>query len=245
VDINQQMAEMQADSGEMRKIMKTIDEIAFQTNLLALNAAVEAARAGSAGAGFAVVAEEVRALALRSAAAAKSTQTLLDNLARRIGEGAAATKGINDNFEAIVETATTMGDKIEKITIASREILAGLDQVTQAADQSAQAAQKVAAISEETSASSEELAAQASISREIVSRLETIIHGENGRKAPEESESTRAQIRSAQEPKARNGTGHELGRVSAANDGRLARGARTRGNSEAPSSLNGSFNRRA
>ena len=177
VDINQRMSEMQADSGEMRKIMKSIDEIAFQTNILALNAAVEAARAGEAGTGFAVVAEEVRALAMRSADAAKSTQKLLDNMAHRISDGAVATKGINDNFEAIVETATAMGDRIEKITSTGREVLSGLEQVTKASEQGAQASQRVAAISEETGAASEELNAQARATAEIVSRLNAIIHG--------------------------------------------------------------------
>jgi methyl-accepting chemotaxis protein len=177
VEMNHRMSQMQADSGEIRKIMKTIDEIAFQTNLLALNAAVEAARAGAAGTGFAVVAEEVRALAGRSAEAAKNTQSLLDNMARRIIEGANTTKAINDNFEGIVESATAMGDKIEKITISGREIFSGLEQVNAAASQSAQAAQKVAAISEETSAASEELNAQARAMRDIVNRLDAIVHG--------------------------------------------------------------------
>jgi methyl-accepting chemotaxis protein len=175
--MNNRMAEMLADSGEMHKIIKTIDEIAFQTNLLALNAAVEAARAGNAGTGFAVVAEEVRALAGRSAEAAKRTQYLLDNMAVRVREGAASSKGINDNFEAIVETASAMGDKIEKITVSSQEMTLGLDQITTAAEQNADAAQKVAAISEETSAASEELGAQALAMREIVNRLNEIVHG--------------------------------------------------------------------
>jgi methyl-accepting chemotaxis protein len=189
VEINQRMSEMQADSVEMRKIMKTVGEIAFQTNLLALNAAVEAARAGAAGTGFAVVADEVRALAIRCAEAAKTTQTLLDSVAQRIDAGVIAAKGINDNFEAIVETATAMGDKIEKITTTGREISSGLDQVTTAADQGAQAAQKVAAISEETSASSAELNAQASAMREIVGRLDRIVHGAD---AAQDAGATRA-----------------------------------------------------
>lgn len=177
VEINQRMSEMQADSVEMRKIMKTVGEIAFQTNLLALNAAVEAARAGAAGTGFAVVADEVRALAIRCAEAAKNTQTLLDNVAQRIDAGVVAARGINENFEAIVETATAMGDRIEKITVTGREISLGLDQVTAAADQGAAAAQRVAAISEQTSAASSELNAQASTMREVVGRLDRIVHG--------------------------------------------------------------------
>jgi methyl-accepting chemotaxis protein len=177
VDMNGRMAEMQAASGEMSKIIKTIDEIAFQTNILALNAAVEAARAGEAGTGFAVVAEEVRALASRSAEAAKNTQVLLDKLAHRIGESSGAIKGINDNFEAIVETATAMGDKIEKITARNQDIAANLSQINDTSAQASSAAQNVAATSEETSAASEELSAQAMELRQVAAELHQVVHG--------------------------------------------------------------------
>jgi methyl-accepting chemotaxis protein len=175
VDMNRRMGEMQANSGEMGKIIKTIDEIAFQTNILALNAAVEAARAGEAGAGFAVVAEEVRGLAMRSAEAAKNTQTLLDSMANRIVESAGAIKGINDNFEAIVETATSMGDKIEQVTSTSGDFMSALEQVNTASGQGAEVAQKVAAASEETGSASEELSAQAVEMRSIAARLEALV----------------------------------------------------------------------
>ncbi len=81
------MRKISEDGEKTAKIVKTIDEIAFQINLLALNAAVEAARAGEAGAGFAVVAEEVRNLAIRSAEAAKNTATLIGDTLKHIHEG--------------------------------------------------------------------------------------------------------------------------------------------------------------
>ncbi|MFO1478482.1 MAG: methyl-accepting chemotaxis protein [Verrucomicrobiota bacterium] len=185
VEMNHQMGQMEADSGEMRRIMKTIDEIAFQTNILALNAAVEAARAGESGAGFAVVAEEVRALAQRSADAARNTQSLLLNMAKRIQQSAAAIKGINDNFEAIVETATAMGDRIESVTGNSQTALNSLEQINVTATRGANAAQKIAATSEETSAASEELSAQAMELRSVAMRLRTLVQGSG--KGPEDS----------------------------------------------------------
>jgi len=177
VDMNRHTSEMEANSGEMRKIITTIDQIAFQTNILALNAAVEAARAGEAGAGFAVVAEEVRALALRSAEAANTTQNLLLAMAQRIQLSAKAIKGINDNFEAIVETASTMGDKIERITDGSQENLKNLDNINTSTKQNAQTAQHVAAACEETSTASEQLGAQAKEMRSIALRLRLFVQG--------------------------------------------------------------------
>ncbi len=177
VEMTRRMSEIEADSSQMGKIIKTIDEIAFQTNLLALNAAVEAARAGEAGKGFAVVAEEVRALASRSADAARSTQTLLEGTAAKVTQTAAAIRKINDNFEAIVETATIMGDRLEQITASSREISLGAQQVDEASVQTATASQNVAATSEEISAASEQLSAQAVEMNHVVVDLRTLISG--------------------------------------------------------------------
>jgi len=177
VEMTQKMAEIEKDSQEMVKIIKTIDEIAFQTNLLALNAAVEAARAGEAGKGFAVVAEEVRALASRAAEAARMTQGLLEGTALKVRDSAEAIRKINNNFEAIVESATRMGDQLERITTASREVEQGTNQLNTAGQQSAQAAQNTAAASEEISATAEELSSQAYELQAVVKELQTIVEG--------------------------------------------------------------------
>lgn len=177
VEMTQRMAEIEKDSQEMVKIIKTIDEIAFQTNLLALNAAVEAARAGEAGKGFAVVAEEVRALASRAAEAARMTQGLLEGTAVKVRDSAEAIRKINNNFEAIVESATRMGDQLERITAASREVEQGTNQLTTAGQQTSQSAQNTAAASEEISATAEELSSQAYELQAVVKELQTIVEG--------------------------------------------------------------------
>ena len=97
-DVTSSMEEITQASEETGKIIKTIDEIAFQTNLLALNAAVEAARAGEAGAGFAVVANEVRNLAMRAAEAAKTTSGLIRKTVDKVNSGSKLLEGAASAF---------------------------------------------------------------------------------------------------------------------------------------------------
>lgn len=177
VEMTKAMSQIEADEGEMYKIIKTVDEIAFQTNLLALNAAVEAARAGEAGRGFAVVADEVRKLAGRAAEAARSTQQLLDGNIHRVKLAAHGIKGVNDNFEAIVESATVMGEKIDSITKASREVAGSITQITGTATELEQVVHQNAANAEESAAASEEMAAQAAVFDGLVSDMLVLVNG--------------------------------------------------------------------
>jgi len=179
IDLTREMGHIESDSGQMAGIMKVIDEIAFQTNLLALNAAIEAARAGETGAGFAVVAEEVRRLAMKAADAARDTQDLLDATVERVAGAAAAIKEINADFEGIIESATIMGEKTGAITRASDENAKGLDGIGQAAGEIDVVTQGMAANSEETAASAEELSAQAAEMKAYVAEMITIIDGKN------------------------------------------------------------------
>ncbi|MEZ4524842.1 MAG: methyl-accepting chemotaxis protein [Desulfobacterales bacterium] len=181
VNVTIQMNEIEADSAHIRKIITTIDEIAFQTNLLALNAAVEAARAGEAGAGFAVVASEVRNLALRSAAAARDTQELLDAIVRRIAGTARSIKQVNADFDGIIESATVMGEKTDEITRASRDVSGGIEQISIAAVQFDRLAQQIAAAAQESSATSHEMHAGAEEIRKYVSRLTEMLQGRKER----------------------------------------------------------------
>ncbi len=177
IDLTRKMAQIEADSGRIGQIIKTIDEIAFQTNLLALNAAVEAARAGEAGAGFAVVADEVRNLAIRATEAAKNTQELLDATIKRVSESADAIKEVNSDFEGIIESATVMGEKTAAITTASSEHSRGIEQVSTAAGRIEQITQQNAATSEESASAAEELSAQAETMQGVVRDLVGLIEG--------------------------------------------------------------------
>src|SRR5262249_45835813 len=100
------MRETSESARQTAKIVKTIDEIAFQTNLLALNAAVEAARAGDAGRGFAIVADEVRALALRCAEAARNTAALIDDTVNRVETGVDISRDVDARLRQVSERVT-------------------------------------------------------------------------------------------------------------------------------------------
>jgi len=146
------MDRITAASDQMAKIIKTIDEIAFQTNLLALNAAVEAARAGEAGAGFAVVAEEVRNLARRAAEAAKNTGELIEANLKNIGEGSKLVAATGDNFGEVAGVVEKVAGLVGEIAAASGEQTQGIDQINKAIVEMDKVTQNTAANAEEMAA---------------------------------------------------------------------------------------------
>ena len=155
------MGEIEQSSNEIGNIIGVIDEIAFQTNLLALNAGVEAARAGEAGRGFAVVASEVRALAQRSAEAAKEIKTLISASSRQVGEGVALVGDTGHALERIAEQITRLTAIAREISASSQEQASGLQQVNIAVNQMDQVTQQNAAMVEEATAASHSLAQDA------------------------------------------------------------------------------------
>lgn len=155
------MNSIQASSHKIADIVSLIDGIAFQTNLLALNAAVEAARAGDHGRGFAVVAGEVRALAQKSAEAAKDIKKLIDESVGRIDHGTKLASESGDMLKAITGSVNEVTSMINEIAKASGEQAAGISQVHDAINSIDQVTQQNAALVEETTAASESMSEQA------------------------------------------------------------------------------------
>jgi len=175
------MDEISKASEEVSKIIKTIDAIAFQTNLLALNAAVEAARAGKAGAGFAVVAEEVRSLAMRAADAARSTADLIEGTVRKIAEGSQVVGNTNGEFSRVAVSISKVGELVGEITAASQEQAQGIEQINKAIGEMDKVVQQNAATAEESASASEDLSAQAEQMDAFVKELLIFAGGmENG-----------------------------------------------------------------
>lgn len=169
--------EISNTSGKIVKIIKTIDDIAFQTNLLALNAAVEAARAGDAGSGFAVVAEEVRNLAARTSVAAKNTSDLIDETVGRIEKISDISMRTNDTFKRAAADSSSASGLIEEIDTASQEQANELEQVKNSIVRMNTVVQTNAANAEESAGTSEEMNAQAEDLKACVHDLIATIGG--------------------------------------------------------------------
>ena len=196
--MNHAMAAIKASADGIAKIIKTIDEIAFQTNILALNAAVEAARAGEAGAGFAVVAEEVRALAQRSATAARETAEKIEDSIAKSEHGVQISGKVATSLQEIVEKARKVDALVAEIAQASQEQSQGIGQVLTAVTQMDKVTQSNAASAEESASAAEELNAQAMSMDDAVASLQQLVGGQKSA----QNDSAKADAPAASKPAA-------------------------------------------
>jgi methyl-accepting chemotaxis protein len=165
------MGQIEESSGRIGQIIGVIDEIAFQTNLLALNAGVEAARAGEAGRGFAVVASEVRALAQRSAEAAREIKTLIATSSAQVVEGVALVDRTGSALKSIIAKVGALDALVTEFAASAREQSAALNQVNIAINDMDKAVQQNAAMVEQSSAATHSLDADAETLGAMVARF--------------------------------------------------------------------------
>ena len=165
------MSQIEGSANEISQIIGVIDEIAFQTNLLALNAGVEAARAGDAGRGFAVVASEVRALAQRSAEAAKEIKALISASTAQVNEGVELVGATGAALKSIAGRVTEIDSLVSEISASAQEQATALAEVNTAVNQMDQVVQQNAAMVEETTAATHSLKSETTELAQLLSKF--------------------------------------------------------------------------
>ncbi len=165
------ITEITEKSMEVKKIIKTMDDITFQTNLLALNASIEAARAGTSGKGFAVVADEVRNLAQSSSNAAKDIEKLIQDTIIAVEQGSKIAAETAVILEKINQRSNEIDEKVNEVTIVTNKQIDEIEQITKEVNEISAVVQSNSDTSEQSAAASEELSAQAQLLHELMQQF--------------------------------------------------------------------------
>lgn len=171
------MSEISSASDEIFKIIEQIEGLAFQTNLLALNAAVEAARAGQAGAGFSVVADEVRNLAGRSSQEAKNTRYIIEKTVEKLKIGSELASNVGKLFSEITNNTIRISEFIGKISTASEEQFSRIKNITTAVQRIEKIIQQNAEHAKEFASTTVQMNDQAQSMKGFIDKLSSIAHG--------------------------------------------------------------------
>jgi methyl-accepting chemotaxis protein len=169
------MSEIQESTGRIAKIIRLMDEIAFQTNILALNAAVEAARAGQAGLGFSVVADEVRNLAHRSTEAAKEIQGIIEESVGRAHNADEVSQSVSQAIRKMNREIHALSRIVEHVQGSSQEQARGIDEMSSALHSITNLTTTVTSAAEAGKDHADQLTQQARGLREAASELELLL----------------------------------------------------------------------
>jgi methyl-accepting chemotaxis protein len=171
-------------SGQTKHIASTIDEISFQTNILALNASIEAARAGEAGAGFAVIAEEVRQMAMRAATESASIARLIEGAHGLTAEGVALSAKVNEVFQQVEVEARTASGRMREIQSSTEELVRGIDEINSSTRHLDAQTQHNATIASQNAATSAFVKEQTEALTSSIELLEQLISTDHGKEIP-------------------------------------------------------------
>lgn len=181
VDSNEKMQELvisvqdiRSLSDEVKRIIKSIEEVAFQTNILSLNASIEAARAGSAGRGFAIVADQVRMLSATTADAAEQTTKIINDIATAIETGTGLAQTTSKELQSVVDEVDIFVENISSISLSTQGQATAISEINQGIHDISKVVLQNSAISQESAASSQELSAQADQMLENVGRYKLV-----------------------------------------------------------------------